>query len=349
MSVNPLVSAARLQNPTLHASPTRYSTLDTTDFGQLNRTVAQLADFIPWVQIDGARLEVRGHDPESDGRTAQFVTNAGTNMPPVEADPCSYRIDGEGGAGTPASYMVDLVQLTALVEVRDYASDLLGSDYPQAEFQKEAARHTIRKAWEQAAIIGGTIPTPTPPAFSGAFTGLEVFTGAASAGGQTIPYPTTTTAIDPLTALDGAMTFVVSHNRRVDLIVMNQDTWFRVLALHRSQGYPPDIRVAPETGQNALYFNNVPVCISDFVPTRVVSGVRTSDIYFMTLGEPDGVFAIVNKNYPDVTIKQTHNENSAFMSYQADFYSAIVSTTSDALVRLSGFPLGTATRSDAGA
>ena len=195
--------------------------------------------------------------------------------------------------------------------------------------------------WEKAAILGGVTPDPGPPTVTGAFPGLQQL--VAMGAGQLAVYSNFLSASHPLTVLDGQMTRIRSHNRRVDLIVTSQAGWVELLSLHRSLGLTPDIRMASETGQNCLYYNNVPVCISDFIPidTPVTEppSPSTTDFYFMTLGEPDGVFAIVNKNYPDVTMKQTHNENSAFMSYQADFYSALVSTTSDALVRLSGFPL----------
>lgn len=330
MAVNPLASAFRLQTPSIHASPTRYSIKDTEPEAENNRTVGQFADFVPWVEIEGGVLQVIGHDTDSNGRSTNFFDNGSSQKTPLEGPPEQFPqqyVAAEIGEnpGEDPSYQVALSQLGALIEVRDYSSDNLGELYPQAEFQKEAAKFAIRKRWEQAVITGNV--------GDGQFDGL----GELVSSSQTAAALTTG---DPLRDLDLAMTRVTAHNRRVDLIVTHQLGWFNILRLLREAGLEADIRTSPVTGAPCLYYRGVPVCLNDHVLHTTVPPNQTpqSDVFFMTLGEPDGVFAIVNKNNPEVTIKQTHDSSPPFMSYQADFYSALVVASDLALFRVSDWP-----------
>jgi hypothetical protein len=319
---NPLVSAQELQNPTVHASPWRYSSADGRAAPERNRRPAWFGQFVSWAKIAGDRLEVRGHEPEDEGPDAAFegpdaaFYDAGANPPaPISADG-SYRI----AKGGPASHTITLKQISTIIDVRDFVQDSLSEDYSQTEFARQAAEFAIRAKWEEAAIVGDA---GVSSAGQAEFDGLQKLIAR---GHGRVRRATR----QPLSDIDQAMSQVLSHNRRVDLILMNQVAWVKLLALERSCGYRPDTRRNGKIGFEISYYNGVPVCLSDHIPVHE----NKTSLFVMSLGEPNGVFAIVNKDAPEIVWNATHAERTPAMIHQAHLYSALVSATDDALVEV---------------
>ena len=318
--LNSFDGAVRLANPTIHASPFRYSSLETGVAGRRNRRPAWFGLMVPWVGIDGSVLQIRGHDPKSQGRDAEFYDLRADPVPRIAAQ-SAFRVTGEE---SPSGASVELRQITADVDVRNYAAELLSQYYDQEEFQKDAAEFAIRARWEEAAMIGdaGTAKAPCAE-----FDGLSKLVAK---GRGTVVSATP----DQLGDIDRAMTGVVSHNRRVDLIVMNQLAWVRLLHLERASGYRPQTGEHEKLGFSISWFNGVPICLSDHIP---VHEDGTTSIFVMTLGEPNGVFAIVNNKAPGIVYPRTQVPDQPTHNCAAQLYSALVSTTDDALVEIRGW------------
>ena len=253
MSANPLESARRLQNPTIHASPWRYSSADTGAAAQRNRKPSWFGQLVPWVKIAGSRLEVRGHDTTSNGPDADFYDNQGEQPSPISSEG-QYRI----AEGLPATHEIELKQISALARVPDQAIDLLSELYNQSDFQKQATECALRARWEEAAISGNAgAPSATPLR---EFDGLK---NLVSHGHGKLIIATSSQLSD----IDRAMQEVIAHNRRVDLLVMNQASWAKLLALERDKGYRPDTRYNKTMGFEISYYSGVPICLSDHIPT----------------------------------------------------------------------------------
>ncbi len=320
MAANPLVSSTLASNPTLDISPSRYSDRDGRN---PNRTIAWFRYFVPFKTMCGRFYEVRGHDPASSGRDAAFYENVTT--PPDAVNPITavtpYQWEEPSSAAISATQTIEIEQLTARADIRDYTKAQLECDFNQEEFQKRAAVHAIWRQWERAAIVGDSSSSSAV----GEFDGL----GALQQRGLGTTFLATTTG-DPLDDLDRAFCAIRSHDRAVSLIVMNCDGWRKLLELQRNKGFRPCFRRHRRVGQVAMY-NGVPVCLNDFITTDAAG---LADVYVMTLGGPDGVFALRSDKYPEIWFNQTQRQDDPFRTWQANLFSALVSPTSDSLVRI---------------
>lgn len=315
--LNSFGGAVRLSNPTIHASPFRYSSLDSGLAATRNRRPAWFGLMVPWVTIDGSVLQLRGHDPSAHGRDAEFYDLRAQPVQCIGAT-APYQVVGEE---TLPAANVELKQIAADIDVRNYAAEVLSQHYDQEEFQKEAAEFAIRARWEAAAMIGdaGTCESPRPE-----FDGLTSL--VAKGRGTSIA-----ATADQLGDLDRAMTRVVAHNRRVDLMVMNQAAWVRLLKLERATGYRPQFGQHEQLGLRVSWYNGIPICLSDHIPT---TDDGCTSVFVMTLGEPNGVFAIVNKEAPGIVYPGSQVPDLPVHSSAGQLYSALVSATDDALVEV---------------
>lgn len=327
MAVNPFLSAQRLQTAFLDASPFRYSRQDTGAEANLNRTVGWFGHFVPWVAIPGDRLDVLGHDILSNGRDSEFYDLLSTAPvpPPIGAATQYQTADPDDPAQLQVSYTVLLKQLAADIVVRDFTALAQSEFYDQTDFQRLAAQLAIKARWERAAVLGNATANPEQ------FDGLAQL--VANNHGSVLP----ATLGQELEDLDRAMTQVIAHGRRVDLIVMNQTAWLKLLFLQRERGFRPETRHSDVLGFEISYYNGVPVCLSDHIPNRTPDDRVKTSVFVMTLGEPNGVFAIVNRKAPGIIYPGTHVPQRPFTDITAEFFSALVSATSDALVQITGW------------
>ena len=215
-------------------------------------------------------------------------------------------------------------EIASRFDSRNFTDNLLSHQFNQIAFQKKAMRHAIYSALELALITGTS-------AVGGQFDGLSRL--AASMGlGQVV----TAAVTDELNKIDEAITKLRSHNRKCDLLVMNQNSWRRVLELQRDKGFAPQFKFDARIGQRILHIDGIPVCLSDHIGD-VAGSVTTSDIYFLCLGRPNGVYGLLSKRKPGVFYTKTSRDDSPFYSYEAHLYCSLVSPTTDALVKLTGW------------
>lgn len=322
MATSLISSNILIANPTLDAHPERYSSHDGAT--NINRFAQQLRFFLPWVKIEGQIYEVRGHDPSVFKVAADFYDHAATTIPTITSEYPYEFDDVPPNVSTPGpSKQLSLKEIVARFDSRDFAQNLLSRQFNQIEFQKRALKHAILSRLEYGLIRGNAT------AAAAQFDGLDRL--VALGLGQSI----TAAAADELNILNVAMTRIRSHNRRVDLIVMNQDAWLRVLHLQRARGFAPQFRMCRKLRQRILHIDGVPVCLSDHIPTTdVAGGAKTSHVYFLSLGKPNGVFGLLSRRKPSIFFTKTSLDTSPFHSYEAHMYCALASTTTDALVKV---------------
>lgn len=155
MATPPIASSRLLENPLLNANPNRYSTNDVGAAAVLNSTVANFSDFIPFVAIDSDRFDVRGHDPASAGRNAEFYLSNGVNNIAAETP---YILDDP--VDSLVSTVVPLKQISARYDDRDFTRYVQSDEYDQVQFQKDAMAHAIWAQFERAAMQGNAGANP---------------------------------------------------------------------------------------------------------------------------------------------------------------------------------------------
>lgn len=316
---DPLTSSVLIANPTLNADPERYSSFDGDD--NINRFVQQLRFFLPWRRIAGQSLEVRGHDPNSTV-IADFYDHERSARDLIPIAPTAYEFASTLEIPT---QQFALKEITALVDIRMLSQQLLSREFNQTRFQKRALRHAICSRLELGLVNGNS--TTNPAQFDGLIRLVE-----RGVGQRLNADPS-----DGLEILDAAMTRIRSHDRRISLILMNQDAWRRLLQLQRNKGYAPHFSYSKQLRQRILLYNGVPVCLSDHIATTVNEGAgRTTSVFFMTFGK-NGVFGLLSRKRPNVYFTQTSQPNSPFQVYQAHLFCGLATTTSDALVEVANW------------
>jgi len=314
MATPSIASSRLIENPFLGASPTRYSTSDVGAAAILNSTPAWFSDFVPFVAIDSDRYEVRGHDPASGGRNAEFylnngVTNIAAETPYVLDDPLDSQVSVE----------VPLKQLSARYDDRDFARYVQSDEYSQMQFQKDAMAQAIWAQFERCAMQGNA--GANPQEFDGL--GQLVING----------YGQATAAVDnTFNDWNRAMQLLRSRNRRVTMIVTNTDGFNRAEHLSRvTGGYELPAKAAGRSGMMVSLYRGIPIVISDHIITD--SQNDTAPVFFLT---PE-VFAVVHRLCPTVKFIGGHREDSPFESVQAIWFAALVSTTNHALAQLTNW------------
>jgi hypothetical protein len=319
-----LSSDLLISNPTLDANPSRYSSFDGE--ANINAFVAQFRYFLSWSKIDGQFLNIRGHLPHASEVVAQFYDHESTSrtLMPIQAQ-AAYQFAPPTLTPGPSADIA-LKEITARFDSRTFSQLLLSRQFDQVAFQKRALKHAICARLESGLINGN--PEASPAEFAGLFRLVEMGLG------QRI----TADDGDQLNILDEAMTRIRAHNRRCNMIVMNQNAWRRVLNLQRSRGFRPQFRWSRILQQPQLMLNGVPVCLTDHIPTQSATGAeQTTSIFFLALGRPNGVFGIVSRKRPRIFFTRTSRQDEPFQSYQAHLYSGLASATSDALVELANW------------
>jgi len=313
---DPLFSASLIANPTINADPQRYSHHDGPD--NINRHAQQLRFFLPWRQINGQFLEIRGHDPSAGMVEANFYDHeaAATSTQPTTSTAYIFAPIGE-----PPTQQIVLKEINARFDMRVFSQQVLSREVNQTRFQKRALKHAICSRLEAGLINGDASTIPAQ------FDGLRRLVDRGM--GQRI----TASASDELTILNRAMTLIRSHNRRVSLIVMNQDAWVRVLALQRARGFQPQFRYNKRLRQRILHIDGIPVCLSDHIET---TSTQTTSIYFMSFGR-NGVFGILSRKRPNIYFTLTSHQDAPFQVWQGQLYCAVASASSDALVELTNW------------
>lgn len=210
--------------------------------------------------------------------------------------------------------------IASAIDLRDFSTNLLSKQYNYQKLQSQGLRHAVWQFWNQQAILGSS----TTP---GEFDGLDRL--IALGLGQSVSLSNA----DPLDNVDQAMDAIRAHDRRVDLMVMNYTAMRKLMELMRNKGYRPEFRMHRRLRRNVLLYNGVPVCQNDFIP----DASNVTSIYFMTLGRPNGVYAIVPKRKPKLFYRKVRVTSSPFISLQAHLFSALVSPTADALVELANW------------
>lgn len=316
---DPLSSSVLIANPTLNADPERYSFLDGND--NINRFVQQLRFFLPWRRIVGQSLEVRGHDPNSTV-TADFYDHERSVRDLIPIAPTAYEFASP--SETPTQQFA-LKEITALVDMRMLSQQLLSRQFNQTRFQKRALRHAVCSRLEFGLVNGNS--TTNPAQFDGLTRLIE------RGMGQRL----NASPSDELEILDEAMTRIRSHDRRISLILINQDAWRRLLQLQRNKGYAPRFSYSKQLRQRILFYNGVPVCLSDHIATvGEAGGGRTTSIFLMTFGK-NGVFGLLSRKRPNIYFTQTSQPNSPFQAYQAHLFCGLAPMTSDALVEVANW------------
>jgi hypothetical protein len=324
MSSTPISSDLLISNPTLDANPSRYSTFDGE--GNINAFVAQFRYFLSWSKIDGQFLNIRGHLPHASEVVAEFYDHESISptLVPIRAQ-AAYQFAPPSSTPGPSAD-IPLKEITARFDSRTFSQLLLSRQFDQVAFQKRALKHAICARLESGLINGN--PEENPAEFAGLFRLVEMGLGQRITASQG----------DQLNILDEAMTRIRAHNRRCNLIVMNQNAWQRVLNLQRSRGFHPQFLRSRKLRQPQLLLNGVPVCLTDHIPTQSVTPTQqTTSIFFLALGRPNGVFGIVSRKRPRIFFTRTTRQDEPFQSYQAHLFSALASATSDALVELANW------------
>lgn len=313
MAETPISSDVLASNPTLDVNGTRFSAADTTN---INRTVAHFSRCIPFYQVDGQGVEIRGHKAGTSGPTAGFYDETASGTP-VITSATPYILEQ---LGSTASQTISFKHLVSAIELRDFSSGLLSAQHQYENLQKQALRHAMWQFWNQQAIVGTT-------ATLGAFDGLDRLVTAGL--GQSFSGANA----DKLKDIDEAIDSVRAHGRRVDLMVMNYTAMRKVIELLRNKGVQPEFRLHRRLRMQVLVYNGIPVCQNDFI----ANVTNITSIYFMTLGRPNGVYAIVPKKRPSLFFRKVRVSAAPFVSLQAHHYTALVSPTSDALVKLANW------------
>lgn len=332
MTAVPFDNARLLSRPAIDAHWGRYGLQDGRN---INHVPAWLMHFLPWQLCESDRVQVIGHEPTAGppppppGRNAEAYDNDAAGIVDIGAE-ISY-VPANPATQPKASTTIELKQLSALSQVRDATHFLLSDTHPITPFQKDAILFALHRRWEFVAINGQTGSSPDPAEFRG------LLRLAADGFGQEID---ATGVLDPLNALELAIERVVSNNRCPNLIVCNEQTQRELIELQRLQGFAPDFRVSPVTGCNVMHYEGLPVCISNFIPnTPNPAGDLFSSIIVLTLGGDNGVYGVLNKDVPSVVFRQTQIPSPPYHAWQGHLFSAIVSTTSDALAVLQNFPV----------
>ncbi|MFV8752590.1 hypothetical protein ACNOYE_18740 [Nannocystaceae bacterium ST9] len=301
-------------NPTLDVNGTRFGSGDGVN---INRTVAHFSRCIPFYKVAGQGVDVRGHKPATSGPTASFYDETATGTPVISGN-TPYIIDTAGAGASPE---ISFKHLAAAIELRDFSSTLLSSgQYPYEKLQRQALRHAVWQFWNQKSILGNSTA-------AGEFDGLDRLVTLGL--GQSV----SPANADVLKNIDEAMDGVRAHGRRVDLMVMNYTAMRKLIELLRNKGVQPEFRLHRRLRMQVLVYNGIPVCQNDFI--TITSNVTS--IYFMTLGRPNGVYAIVPQKPASLFFRKVRVTASPFISLQAHLYTALVSPTSDALVKLANW------------
>lgn len=316
--------ASLLANPTIDADPMRFGRADGAN---VNRVVANLHHFLPLAPIEGGFFEVRGHEPSTSQPDAAFFDNAVAGVNALVAE--QGYVPALAGTQGPTR-QVALKHLTSRVDVRDFASANLAQLYPELAFQRKAKEHAVWSQWERTAILGDA------SVHEAEFDGLARLAATPGAGQM----DRVTAPDDALLDLDRAIMRVLAHCGRADLLVMNEAAQRKVAALERAAGFRPHYEVHPTLG-TLLRYNGIRVCRNDHIPNRRGGDHDgfVSTIYVLSVGRPNGVFGITSKQSPGVHCVEARDLTPPFTSIQASLYSALVSTTDDALVALENWPV----------
>lgn len=325
MAEIPLRNAALLANPTLNADPRRYST---ADYPNINRVVSRLRYFLPLVPIKGRYFEVRGHDPNAQYPDAEFYNNE-------ECDHGVTPINAERGyipahpEMTGPSRQIALKHLASRVDIRDFSTANLGEFYPELEFQRKAIEHAVWSLWEKTIICGDT------DQHNAEFEGLKKLSETPGAGQKETVY----SHEYPLADLDRSIQRVKADNGIVDLLVMNEAAERALVDQIHRLGCRPDYQ-SHSKFERLLHYGAIPICRSDHVPNvKDDKGNYSTTIYVLRVGVPNGVFPITSEESPGLQSIDSRDREPPFLSVQASLYSALVSTTDDALVALEQWPV----------
>lgn len=326
MTAVPLSSATLVANPTLNASPSRYSQFDVRN---INRFAQQFRFFLKWYKIRGQFLEVRGHQPATSNPVlAEFYDHAAaaTTPVPITADePYVWAEPPTSPTITGPTQQLGLAEIVSRFDSRDFSAALLSKQYNQIKFQKRAMRWAILSRLE-AGLINGNVGGAAPQEFNGLRRLVEIGLGQDLDAGGT----------GELNVINEGMTMIRSHRRRVDLLLCNQDAWRKILDLQRDKGFRPQFRWNKRLRQRILYVDGVPVALSDHITTEASSG--NTSIFLLSLRKPNGVFGLRSRKYPKIRITKTSLETAPFKSYEAHFWCGLASTTGDALVEIQNWP-----------
>lgn len=314
-------NATLIANPTLDAHPYRYSAADGPR--NPNRFAQQLRYYLRWRPINGQFLEIRGHDPSAAGIIADFYDHdaIGSTIPTVPSRAYQF---AEPAPDTGPSQQIGLKEIVARFDVSYLTQDLLSRQFPQIKFYLRNLKLNVITRLEDALINGDNAARPAE------FDGLNrlVTRGLGQridAGGS-----------GSIDAITDAMTAVRSHNRRINLIVMNQSAWRHTISSLRAQGVRPEFRRSRRLRQPVLFFDGVPVCLSDHIDNS--TGNSTS-VYLACRGRPNGLHALTSRRRRRLFVRRTRREDSPVVSYTAHYYGALVSPTSDALVEITNWQL----------
>lgn len=315
-------NATLLANPTLDAHPYRYSAADGPR--NPNRFAQQLRYYLRWRPINGQVLEIRGHDPQATGIIADFYDHSavGPTIPTVPSR--AYQFAAPTRDSGP-SQQIEIKEIVGRFDVSYLTKDLLSRQVPQIKFYLRNLKLNVITRLEDALINGDSSSRPAE------FDGLNRLVSRGL--GQRID----ASGSNSLDVLTDALTFVRSHNRRVNLIVMNQDAWRHTIASLRAQGVRPEFRRSRRLRQPVLFFDGVPVCLSDHIANEQLSTGTQTSVYLACRGRPNGLHGLTSRKRRRLFVRRTRREDSPVISYTAHYYGALASPTSDALVEVSNW------------
>lgn len=315
-------NATLIANPTLDAHPYRYSAADGPR--NPNRFAQQLRYYLRWRPINGQVLEIRGHDPRATGIIANFYDHdaVGSTIPTIPSRAYQF---AEPMPDSGPSQQISLREIVGRFDISFLTQDLLSRQIPQIRFYLKNLKLNVITRLEDALINGDS--SARPAEFDGLTRLVERGLGQQiDAGGNS--------SIDAIT---DAITAVRAHNRRINLIVMNQDAWRHTISSLRAQGVRPEFRRSRRLRQPVLFFDGVPVCLSDHIATTTAN---TTSVFLACRGRPNGLHAITSRKRRRIFVRRTRREDSPVISYTAHYYGAVVSPTSDALVEIANWRLG---------
>lgn len=315
-------NATLVANPTIDAHPYRYGAADGPR--NPNRFAQQLRYYLRWRPINGQVLEVRGHDPRATGIIADFYDHSavGSTIPTVPSRAYQF---AEPTPDSGPSQQIALREIVGRFDISYLTQDLLSRQVPQIKFYLRNLKLNVITRLEDALINGDG--SSRPAEFDGLNRLVQRGLGQQiDAGGSS--------SIDVLT---DAITSVRSHNRRANLIVMNQNAWRHTIASLRAQGVRPEFRRSRRLRQPVLFFDGIPVCLSDHIATSTGNG---TSVYLACRGRPNGLHGLTSRKRRRLFVRRTRREDSPIISYTAHYYGALVSPTSDALVEIANWQVG---------
>jgi hypothetical protein len=309
----PFTTLQATANPKINTDPRRYTTADQVGNDpplpqEMNLIVDQTLNFLNFVTVDDAKLEVFNHDSNSNGPDALGTDFSGVTVAPVTAEtPYVFTADPT---------IFELVELAGRFDVQQYTGQALSSDVDQIHFQIAAKTRAIRSLFGRLFILGST-------ATAGQFDGLAAL-GVQTVGGLTAP----------LDDFDDALAALKTNDRPADdlVIMMNSRAYRKVLSLQRAAGGDEAIsfRYCEELGFNCLHYAGVPVCINEHIPTTT----EQTNIYFF---DRNIVVGVVNENHPDIQVTTVQHPAAAAMSYVVSWHVCIALLSDLGLVTLENF------------